>query len=424
MADKKNAVVHCQRNVRFPPEGTAKKVTGRLKNRLSFCLRENISIYVITEQKGTVNNHFSNAMIINEMEKGNLEIDFSRTSAPPLLRIENIVKRFASTRILNQVSLTIEKGEFVTFLGPSGVGKTTALRIIAGFEKPDSGRVYLSGEDVTDLPPYRRNLHTVFQHYALFPHYDVFKNVAFSLELKKFPKDEIRKRTLEALELVQLLGFERRKTGELSGGQMQRVALARALVGRPALLLLDEPMGALDFKLRKMMQIELKNIQKKLGISFIYVTHDQDEALTMSDRIAVFNNGRIEQLGTPQEIYDRPRTAFVAEFVGTANIFSEKIRAAAGLGSENALFAARPEKILVHKNPVCSPQTVCIPSIVIDTAYAGSVRQVFFNPENGNGKAWVAYAGNSDSFSPGDKVWAKIKVENVISLCQKIEVNQ
>jgi putative spermidine/putrescine transport system ATP-binding protein len=197
---------------------------------------------------------------------------------------------------------------------------------------------------------------------------------------------------------------------------MQRVALARALVGRPALLLLDEPMGALDFKLRKIMQIELKNIQKKLGISFIYITHDQDEALTMSDRIAVFNNGQIEQMGTPQEIYDHPRTAFVAEFVGTANIFSEKIRASAGLGNENSLFAVRPERILVHKNPVCASQMICIPAIVTGAAYAGSVQQVFFNPDNGNGKVWVAHSENSDSFSPGDKVWAKIKIENVIRL--------
>lgn len=333
-----------------------------------------------------------------------------------LLRIEALTKNFGASRVLDGVSLDVKKGEFVTFLGPSGVGKTTALRIIAGFEKPDSGRVYLSGENVTDLPPYRRNLHTVFQHYALFPHYDVFKNVAFSLELQKLPKNEIARRTMEALNLVRLSGFERRKTGELSGGQMQRVALARALVGRPALLLLDEPMGALDFKLRKMMQIELKNIQKKLGISFIYVTHDQDEALAMSDRIAVFNNGKIEQLGSPQEIYERPRSAFVAEFVGTANLFSEKMREAAGLGEKNNLFAARPEKILAHKSPISGPQTICIPAFVVATAYAGHIRQVFFNPEGGDGKIWVAYSESADSFSPGDKIWAKIKFENVIKL--------
>jgi spermidine/putrescine transport system ATP-binding protein len=346
----------------------------------------------------------------------------------PLLRLENLAKNFGDTRVLGGVSLSIEKGEFVTFLGPSGVGKTTALRIIAGFEKPDSGRVYLAGEDVTDLPPHRRNLHTVFQHYALFPHYNVFKNVAFSLELQKLPKSEISLRTMEALNLVHLSGFELRKTSELSGGQMQRVALARALVGRPAVLLLDEPMGALDFKLRKIMQIELKNIQKKLGISFVYVTHDQEEALAMSDRIAVFNDGMIEQIGTPREIYERPRTAFVADFIGAANIFSEKIAEtwginaaeappSNGIAGRNSLFAVRPERIRLCKSPDCAPQSIHLQATIIETVYAGALHHIFFNVERHNNKTYVAHSSEKGAlFAPGDPVWAEIKLEDVIRL--------
>ena len=242
-----------------------------------------------------------------------------------LLEIGPLTKSFGGAAVLRGVQLIVRKGEFMTFLGPSGCGKTTTLRIIAGFESPDSGRVLLSGIDVTDQPPYERDVHTVFQHYALFPHLDVAGNIAFGLRLQNVHEAEIARRTAEALALVKLAGFETRRTASLSGGQMQRVALARAIVGRPAILLLDEPLGALDLKLRKEMQLELKNLQKRLGIAFVYVTHDQEEAMTMSDRIAVFNHGRVEQVGTPGEIYESPKTSFVADFIGGANIFSARV---------------------------------------------------------------------------------------------------
>ena len=366
--------------------------------------------------------------------------------AEPLLKLDHLIKNFGSARILNDVSLTVEKGEFVTFLGPSGVGKTTALRIIAGFERPDSGSVYLSGENVTHYPPHRRNLHTVFQHYALFPHYDVFKNIAFSLELQKVPKNEIERRTLEALSLVQLKGFERRRTSELSGGQMQRVALARALVGRPALLLLDEPMGALDFKLRKIMQIELKKLQKKLGISFIYVTHDQEEALSMSDRIVVFKDGLIEQIGTPQEIYERPRTPFVADFIGTANIFSAQIiktnskqrlqinpQLTVDISTElfpneaenlDLLFAVRPERIHLKKEAGDQPQMISLPITITDTVYVGALCQIFFRVHGDEEKTWIAYFSDSEeTFARGTNQWAQIKTEDIIRLKKSGEQN-
>ncbi|MEW6207654.1 MAG: ABC transporter ATP-binding protein [Acidobacteriota bacterium] len=234
----------------------------------------------------------------------------------------SVTKRYGKTVAADAVSLSIRRGEFLTLLGPSGCGKTTLLRMIAGFETPDEGRVILSREDVTRVPPYRRNVTTVFQHYALFPHLNVFANVAFGLERKGTTKDEIKKRVADALDLVRLTEMEDRRPTELSGGQQQRVALARALVLEPKVLLLDEPLAALDLKLRKQMQVELKSIQRRLGISFVFVTHDQEEALTMSDRIAVLNAGVIEQLGTAEEIYERPRTEFVARFIGDSNIIT------------------------------------------------------------------------------------------------------
>ena len=215
-----------------------------------------------------------------------------------------------------------KKGEFVTLLGSSGCGKTTTLRIIAGLEQPDSGQVFLDGKDVTSLEPNQRNVNTVFQNYALFPHMNVADNIGYGLKLKKTPKAEISRRVKEMLELVQLPGFERRKPSELSGGQRQRVAIARALVNNPEVLLLDEPLGALDLQLRRAMQQELKRLQKKLGITFIYITHDQEEAINMSDTIAVMNHGRFEQIGTPDEIYNHPKTSYVATFVGNANILT------------------------------------------------------------------------------------------------------
>jgi spermidine/putrescine transport system ATP-binding protein len=231
-----------------------------------------------------------------------------------------VTRRFGDVAVVDAVSLGVRRGEFLTLLGPSGCGKTTLLRMIAGFETPDAGRVILGGRDVTDLPPYRRDVTTVFQQYALFPHMNVFDNVAFGLRRRGVAADEIKRRAGRSLEMVRLEGMERRRPTELSGGQQQRVALARALVLEPKVLLLDEPLAALDLKLRKQMQVELKSLQRRLGISFIYVTHDQEEALTMSDRVVVMNAGRIEQLGRAEEIYERPVTEFVAGFIGVSNI--------------------------------------------------------------------------------------------------------
>ena len=235
------------------------------------------------------------------------------------ITIEGVTKRFGRVVAVNDVSFDIADGEFFTMLGPSGCGKTTTLRIIAGFEQPDMGRILLRDTDVTEVAPNRRSVNMVFQHYALFPHMSVYDNVAFGLKLKKVDKAEQGRRVHEMLEIVALAGLEKRRPQQLSGGQQQRVALARALVNRPAALLLDEPLGALDVKLRKQLQLELKRIQIEIGTTFVYVTHDQEEALSMSDRIAVMNNGVVEQIGSPREIYERPDTAFVADFIGSLN---------------------------------------------------------------------------------------------------------
>ena len=242
-----------------------------------------------------------------------------------ILELEDIKKRFGDTEVLKGISLWIEKGEFITFLGASGCGKTTTLRIIAGLEDPDEGRVRLNGQDVTGREPNERDVNTVFQNYALFPHMDVYANVAYGLRLKKVPKKEIAERVKAMLEMVQLSGYEKRMPSELSGGQKQRVAIARAVINDPQVLLLDEPLGALDLQLRRQMQVELKRIQKRLGITFIYITHDQEEALNMSDRIVVMQEGRFEQIGTPDAVYYHPRTSYVARFVGTANIVTGKL---------------------------------------------------------------------------------------------------
>ena len=238
-----------------------------------------------------------------------------------IIRLESISKTFdTDTTVLNELNLTINKNEFITLLGPSGCGKTTTLRIIGGFETPDSGKVFFKGQDITNLPPYKRNLNTVFQKYALFPHMNVYENIAFGLRVKKVPEDEIKVAVADVLEKVNLSGYEKRSVAALSGGQQQRIAIARAIVNKPEVLLLDEPLGALDLKLRKEMQIELKNIQRDLGITFIYVTHDQEEALTMSDAVVVMNGGVIQQIGTPVDIYNEPKNAFVADFIGESII--------------------------------------------------------------------------------------------------------
>lgn len=242
-----------------------------------------------------------------------------------ILSLEGIRKRFDKVEALDGVSLQIKKGEFLTLLGPSGCGKTTTLRIIAGLEYPDEGRVLLQGQDVTNWEPNKRNVNTVFQNYALFPHMNVYNNIAYGLKLRRVPKPEIKKRVEEMLQMVQLPDYGKRQPSQLSGGQRQRVAIARALINRPAVLLLDEPLGALDLQLRRQMQSELKNLQQKLGITFVYITHDQEEALNMSDRIGIMNAGRIEQLGTPDDIYEHPKTRFAAQFIGQSNIISAKV---------------------------------------------------------------------------------------------------
>lgn len=236
------------------------------------------------------------------------------------IELQNISKEFSGVRVLNDINLYIRQNEFLTLLGPSGCGKTTTLRIIGGFEEPTNGNVLFEGKDITNLPPYQRQINTVFQKYALFPHLDIYGNIAFGLKIKKLAKAEIDKKVKEMLRLVNLQGFENRAIDSLSGGQQQRIAIARALVNEPKVLLLDEPLGALDLKLRKDMQIELKNMQKRVGITFIYVTHDQEEALTMSDTIVVMDKGVIQQIGTPVDIYNEPNNAFVAEFIGESNI--------------------------------------------------------------------------------------------------------
>lgn len=244
------------------------------------------------------------------------------TEKSTVLELKNIVKSFGETEVLKGVSLKLEEGEFVTFLGSSGCGKTTILRIIAGLEYPDSGQILIEGNDMENMGPEKRNVNMVFQSYALFPHMNVEQNIGYGLRIRGVAKYEIKKRVKEMLKLVQLEGFESRKPSAMSGGQRQRVAIARALVNNPRVLLLDEPLGALDLQLRRQMQLELKHLQKELGITFVYITHDQEEALNMSDRIVILHNGKIEQVGTPAEIYDDPKTAYVASFVGSANILS------------------------------------------------------------------------------------------------------
>jgi putative spermidine/putrescine transport system ATP-binding protein len=260
-----------------------------------------------------------------------------------VIRLERVSKRFGQFVSVREANFEITRGEFFAMLGPSGCGKTTTLRMIAGFETPSDGRVLLHGRDVTGVPPFDRDVNTVFQDYALFPHMTVGDNVGYGLAVRKVAGNERLSRVMDALRMVRLEGYERRRPGQLSGGQRQRVALARALVNRPRVLLLDEPLGALDLKLREEMQIELKAIQVQVGITFIYVTHDQEEALTMSDRMAVFNRGLIEQVGSPAEVYEHPATPFVAGFVGTSNLLRGE--AAQAILGADGMFTVRPEKI-------------------------------------------------------------------------------
>ena len=260
-----------------------------------------------------------------------------------MVEISGLSKKFGEVLAVDNVSIDIRDGEFLTFLGPSGSGKTTVLRMIAGFETPDAGTIKLNGREITNLPAYDRDVNTVFQDYALFPHMDVITNIEYGLRVKGVEKSERRQRALKVLDQVRLSGYENRKPNQLSGGQRQRVALARALVNRPSVLLLDEPLGALDLKLRQQMQIELKELQREVGITFIFVTHDQEEALTMSDRIAVFDKGKIQQIDKPSVIYENPSNIFVADFVGVSNLISGE--AARALIGREGTFTVRPEKI-------------------------------------------------------------------------------
>jgi putative spermidine/putrescine transport system ATP-binding protein len=292
----------------------------------------------------------------------------------PDIRVQGLTKRYGDVVAVDAIDLDIPAGEFFTMLGPSGSGKTTTLRMIAGFETPDEGTIELAGDDVSRLPPYDRPVNTVFQDYALFPHMTVQQNVEYGLMVKRVKKSERRGRAQQALEMVRLGGFGARKPTQLSGGQRQRVALARAIVNRPKVLLLDEPLGALDLKLRQQMQIELKSIQREVGITFVYVTHDQEEALTMSDRIAVFNEGRIEQVGLPAEVYEHPQSEFIAGFVGVSNVLDRNGRR----------YTVRPEKInLLEDGQDPRPGWHVEPGIVRDVQYVGPVTRFYVTLDGG-----------------------------------------
>jgi putative spermidine/putrescine transport system ATP-binding protein len=308
------------------------------------------------------------------LAKASTEIDerLASEGAGAAVRLEGVRKRFGDVVAVDGVDLEVGSGEFFSLLGPSGSGKTTCLRMIAGFEAPTEGRILLEGVDVTRLAPYERDVNTVFQDYALFPHMSVEQNVEYGLRVKRVPKDERRERVAETLDMVQLVGFGGRKPAQLSGGQRQRVALARALVNRPKVLLLDEPLGALDLKLRQAMQIELKGIQQVVGLTFIYVTHDQEEALTMSDRLAVFNHGHVEQVGAPADVYERPSTGFVAGFVGVSNVLEGD--AAQAISGDRQAFTIRPEKIEMVEPEDRPPEGTCAATgRVHDVVYLGAV---------------------------------------------------
>ena len=323
--------------------------------------------------------------------------DFPRQE---LLRLEGIKKSFGAVEVLRGIDLAVNKGEFVTILGPSGCGKTTLLRVIAGLEDIEGGRVFLDGRDISGDEPHKRNVRMVFQNYALFPHMNVEQNVGYSLRLKRAAKEEVQKAVAELLDLVRLPGYQKRMPSELSGGQKQRVAVARALVNRPPILLLDEPLGALDLQLRRQMQIELKRLQEQLGITFIYITHDQEEALTMSDRIAVMRNGIFEQIGSAEDIYSRPATSYVARFVGNANI----------LRIEGQCLAIRSE----HMEFVpASENSAGLPARIIARSFAGG--QIHFTALLRNGEEVSAcHQGIDSSLQNGMEVRACWASENAI----------
>jgi len=352
-----------------------------------------------------------------------------------MIEIQDVTKRFGDFTAVNNVSLRVEAGEFITLLGPSGCGKTTLLRMLSGFETPDAGVIRIGGEDVTHLAPYRRNVNQVFQSYALFPHMTVRENIGFGLRMQKVASAEAARRIEEVVALVALQGFEDRKPTQLSGGQRQRVALARAIVPRPSVLLLDEPLSALDAKLRGQMQIELKRLQKHLGMTFVFVTHDQEEALTMSDRIAVFNRGRLEQLGTATEIYHQPQTAFVADFIGEANLLpaelisrgetTARVRIEGGLeltvsaaqwpaDVTRALVSVRPEKVHVSKKPVECENV--FEARVTEELFQGALDRLDLEFTGGT-KLTAVVANESallEAIHAGDRVWCGLHTDDLV----------
>ena len=357
------------------------------------------------------------------------------------IQLQDLVKRFGTLEAVSHVSLEIHDGELFTLLGPSGCGKTTSLRMMAGFEWPTSGEILIDGKVTGHSPPYQRPVNTVFQSYALFEHMTVFQNVSFGLEMEKRPTEEINRRVDEALEMVKLAGMGKRKPKQLSGGQQQRIALARALIKRPRLLLLDEPLGALDLKLRKEMQLELKDLQEKVGITFVYVTHDQEEALTMSDRIAVMSQGRVLQIGKPVEIYERPVCRFVADFIGETNflhgsVVSRKddmaVVAVDNLGVEitglateglqkgaRAVISARPEKINISKTSAYKQNT--FQARVVETAYIGSDTRIFLDTaSNVRLSVWeqnrISSLDLDAYYRDGQEVWLTFPQENTLVL--------
>jgi spermidine/putrescine transport system ATP-binding protein len=345
------------------------------------------------------------------------------TAPAQAVGLERVSKRFDAVVAVDDVTLGVESGEFFSLLGPSGCGKTTSLRMVAGFERPDAGRVLVGGVDVTETPPHRRPVNTVFQSYALFPHLSVEQNVAFGLRFQRVDRRQARRRVAEALELVRLGGLGGRRPHQLSGGQQQRVALARALVLSPTVLLLDEPLGALDAKLRRELQIELKSIQRELGITFVYVTHDQEEALTMSDRLAVLARGRVEQLGTPREVYEHPRTAFVADFLGVSNLLRGHaegdavevggvvLRVAGGDGARGVVrLTIRPERVRIA--PAGTSGENHVPATIERFVYLGSTTQVFvLLPGGERVQALVANSGDVDEYDVGARVTAHLPAD-------------
>ncbi|MDL2293812.1 ABC transporter ATP-binding protein [Ruminococcaceae bacterium OttesenSCG-928-D13] len=351
--------------------------------------------------------------------------------AEAIVTLTDVEKSFGSNLVVQKMNLDIEAGEFLTLLGPSGCGKTTTLRMIAGFEDTSAGSIKVQGEPVEDKEPYQRDVNTVFQNYSLFPHMNVYDNVAYGLTIKKVPKDEIKTRVGKMLELVQLTGYEKRKPDALSGGQKQRVAIARALINNPKVLLLDEPLGALDLKLRKQMQLELKRLQKRLGITFVYVTHDQEEALTMSDRIAVMNGGVIDQLGSPKEIYDHPKTRFVASFIGESNIFDGTVQAVDGtlltvetpaglMQTRGEGFAVgeamhisiRPEHLLAEKQPVPGFD---LAGRVKDFTYLGTAVKTAIDLKDGT-EAKFSRIEQDAECAEGDTVYVHWKPEKSVAI--------